>query len=102
TPETKFELPDHRAHRPREWLIEGLQKLEKLSFLTEGTGRTIGQAAIQYCLESPNVVSVLPNIYDAEQLHEFAAGADVAPLTTEEFARIAEMYPENFGVERLL
>ncbi|MEO6197793.1 MAG: aldo/keto reductase, partial [Dehalococcoidia bacterium] len=28
TLETKFEKGDHRAHRPREWLIEGLQKLE--------------------------------------------------------------------------
>jgi aryl-alcohol dehydrogenase-like predicted oxidoreductase len=102
TLETKFELPDHRAHRPREWLIEGLQKLDKLSFLTEGTGRTISDAAIQFCLESPNVVSVLPNIYNEEQLEEFVAGADVAPLTAEEFARIAAMYPENFGVERLV
>jgi aryl-alcohol dehydrogenase-like predicted oxidoreductase len=102
TLETKFELPDHRAHRPREWLIEGLQKLGKLGFLTEGTGRTIGQAAIQYCLESPNVVSVLPNIYNKGQLEEFAAGADVAPLTPEEFAKIAAMYPDNFGVGRMV
>jgi aryl-alcohol dehydrogenase-like predicted oxidoreductase len=49
-----------------------------------------------------SVVSVLPNIYNTEQLDEFVAGADVAQLTTEEFARIAEMYPENFGVERML
>jgi hypothetical protein len=48
------------------------------------------------------VVSVLPNIYDEEQLEEFAAGADVAPLTSDEFARVAEMYPDNFGVERLV
>ena len=102
TLDTTFPKSDHRSHRPREWLIEGLQKLDKISFLTEGTGRTIAQAAIQYCLESPNVVSVLPNIYDADQLEEFAAGADVPPLTTDEFARIAEMYPDNFGVERLV
>jgi aryl-alcohol dehydrogenase-like predicted oxidoreductase len=102
TLETTFPASDHRSHRPREWLIEGLQKLEKVDFLAEGTGRTIGQAAIQYCLESPNVVSVLPNIYNAEQLEEFAAAADVPALTEEEFARVAEMYPDNFGVERLL
>lgn len=99
TPDTTFPPNDHRSHRPREWLIEGLQKLDKVMFLAEGAGRTISQAAIQYCLESPNVVSVLPNIYNAEQLDEFAAGADVPPLTSEEFARIAEMYPDNFGVE---
>lgn len=102
TLDTTFDKSDHRSHRPREWLIEGLQKLDQVSFLAEDTGRTIGQAAIQYVLESPNVVSVLPNIYNAEQLDEFAAGADVPPLTAEEFARIAEMYPGNFGVERLV
>lgn len=102
TLETTFDKGDHRAHRPREWLIEGLQKLDKIAFLTEGTGRTMGQAAIQYCLESPNVVSILPNVYNAEQLDEFVAGADVAPLTAEEFARVAAGYPENFGVERLV
>ncbi len=102
TLETTFPSTDHRSHRPREWLIEGLRKLDKVKFLAEGTGRTIGQAAIQYGLESPNVVSVLPNIYEPEQLEEFAAGADVPPLTADEFARIAEMYPDNFGVERLV
>jgi aryl-alcohol dehydrogenase-like predicted oxidoreductase len=102
TLETTFPKGDHRSHRPREWLIEGLQKLDKVRFLAEGTGRTIGQAAIQYCLESPTTVSVLPNIYNAEQLEEFAAAADVPPLTSGEFARIAELYPDNFGVERLL
>ena len=102
TEDTTFDKNDHRSHRPREWLIEGLRKLDTVKFLAEGTGRTIGQAAIQYCLESPNVVSVLPNIYNTEQLEEFAAAADVPPLTTDEFARIAEMYPDNFGVERLV
>jgi aryl-alcohol dehydrogenase-like predicted oxidoreductase len=102
TEDTTFDKNDHRSHRPREWLIEGLRKLDKVKFLAEGTGRTIGQAAIQYCLESPNVVSVLPNIYNGEQLEEFAAAADMPPLTSEEFARVAEMYPDNFGVERLV
>jgi aryl-alcohol dehydrogenase-like predicted oxidoreductase len=101
TLDTTFAPGDHRSHRPREWLIEGLQKLKRVAFLTEGTGRTIAQAAIQYCLESPNVVSVLPNVYNAEQLEEFAAGADVPPLTAQEFARIAGMYPHNFGVEKV-
>jgi aryl-alcohol dehydrogenase-like predicted oxidoreductase len=101
TLDTTFAPGDHRAHRPREWLIEGLQKLDKVKFLAEETGRTIGQAAIQYCLESPNVVSVLPNVYDADQIEEFVAGADVPPLTADEFARVAEMYPSNFGVEKL-
>ena len=100
TAETTFAPTDHRSHRPREWLIEGLQKLEKVSFLTEGTGRTIGQAAIQFILASPGVCSVLPNIYEAEQLREFAAAPDTAELTQEELSRIAELYERNFDVEK--
>ena len=99
TADTQFAPADHRSHRPREWLIEGLQKLEAVKFLTEGTGRTIGQAAIQYILAYPSVASVLPNIYDAGQLDEFAAASDTPELTPAEFGRVQELYGQNFGVE---
>jgi aryl-alcohol dehydrogenase-like predicted oxidoreductase len=98
TAETRFPPNDHRSHRPREWLTEGLKKLEQLEFLTEGTGRTIGQAAIQFVLSSPAVASVLPNIYDAEQLEEFVAAAESPPLTADELSRIARLYEANFGL----
>ncbi|MDO8614449.1 MAG: aldo/keto reductase [Dehalococcoidia bacterium] len=99
TADTVFPPTDHRSHRTREWLTEGLQKLAQVGFLTEGTGRTVGQAAIQFVLSSPSVASVLPNIYDAEQLEEFAAAPDTPELTAAEFARVQELYARNFGVE---
>ena len=99
TLETKFDKMDHRNHRKREWLVEGLQKVDKLGFLTEGTGRTIGQAALQWLLASPVIASTLPNIYNEEQLVEFAEAADVAPLTDDELARVQQLYDENFGLE---
>src|SRR3989304_7958222 len=37
TEETTFPPGDHRSHRPREGLIDGLKKLEQLRFLHEGT-----------------------------------------------------------------
>ncbi len=98
TPETTFPPSDHRSHRPREWLTDGLKKLEKLTFLTEGRGRTIGQAAIQFILASPAAASVLPNIYDAGQLREFAEAPDTPPLTQEELDRVAALYEGNFGL----
>ena len=98
TAETTFPPNDHRSHRPRQWLIDGLRKLEQLSFLTEGTGRSIGQAAIQFVLSSPAVASVLPNIYDAEQLSEFVAAAESLPLTADELTGIANLYVANFGL----
>ena len=96
TAETTFPPTDHRSHRPREWLTDGLKKLEQLTFLTDATGRTIGQTAIQFILSSRPVASVLPNIYDAEQLQEFAEASDTAPLSDEELARITELYQANF------
>ncbi|MBV8368248.1 MAG: aldo/keto reductase [Candidatus Eremiobacteraeota bacterium] len=96
TKETVFPPSDHRSHRPRSWLINGVQKVETLRFL-EAPGRTLGQAAIQWLLAEPRVMTVLPNIYDREQLREFAAAPDTPRLTADELARIAELRQTNFG-----
>jgi aryl-alcohol dehydrogenase-like predicted oxidoreductase len=96
TTETTFPPSDHRSHRPRSWLLEGLQKIERLSFLTEG--RTLGQAALKWLLAEPLVMTTLPNIYSAEQLDEFAAAPDLPDLSDEDLARVAELHAENFGV----
>jgi aryl-alcohol dehydrogenase-like predicted oxidoreductase len=98
TADTVFSENDHRRHRTKEWLVEGLRKLEALKFLTEGRGRTIGQAALQFILSEPSIASTLPNIYNAEQLREFAAATDTPPLTEDELARLRELYEVNFGV----
>ena len=37
---------------------------------------TLGQAALKWLLAEPRVVTTLPNIYDDEQLAEFAAASD--------------------------
>ncbi len=97
TSDTVFPPSDHRSHRPRQWLINGVQKVETLRFL-EAPGRTLGQAAIQWLLTERRVGTVLPNIYDAEQLREFAAAPDSPPLTADDLARIAELRKANFGV----
>ena len=95
---TTFGPNDHRRHRPKEWLIGGLKKVEQLDFLTESGERTLGQAALKFCLASPEVVSTLPNIYNEEQIEEFATAPDVPDLTGEEIFRVAELYENNFGL----
>jgi len=96
---TTFADNDHRRHRPKEWLIDGLKKVEQLRFLTDSGERTLGQAALKFCLADGAVASTLPNIYDEEQLEEFAAAPDVPDLTDDELSRIAELYESNFGLE---
>src|SRR4051812_24435785 len=87
TPETTFPPGDHRAHRPRSWLLQGVKKVEQLRFL-ENSERTLGQAALQWLLVDPRVASTLPNIYNEEQLVEFARAPDTASLTSDELERI--------------
>ena len=99
TEETTFAQNDHRRHRPKEWLLEGLKKVEQLGFLTESGDRTLGQAALKFILASPEIASTLPNIYDLEQLEEFSAAPETPDLTEEELARVKELYENDFGLE---
>lgn len=98
TEDTVFPEGDHRRHRPRSWLVNGVKKVEQLRFL-ELPNRTLGQAAIQWLLNEPKVMTVLPNIYDRNQLLEFAKAPETPALTQDELKRIQELYDSNFGIE---
>jgi aryl-alcohol dehydrogenase-like predicted oxidoreductase len=98
TAETVFPPSDHRSHRPRSWLLNGIKKVEKLRFL-ENSKRTLGQAALLWLLADNRVSSTLPNIYNEEQLIEFAKAPDCPPLTADDLAKIENLYVENFGVK---
>lgn len=104
TEHSVFSEQDHRYHRvstedrKRQWQIEGLKKVKQLSFLTEGTGRSLAQAAIQFILSEPSVASVLPNIYDERLLREFTAVSETPALTSTELNRIQELYADGFGL----
>ena len=50
-------------------------------------------------LVDDRVASTLPNIYNEEQLVEFAKAPDCPPLTADELAKIDNLQSENFGVE---
>jgi len=98
TAETTFPPTDHRSHRPCSWLLNGVKKIEQLRFL-ENSARTLGQAALLWLLADDRVASTLPNIYNEEQLVEFAKAPECPPLTADDMAKIAELYSDNFGIE---
>ena len=98
-----FAASDHRAHRKQEWLDKSMEKVSHVDFLHgEGTGRTIGQAAIQFVLAQRTISSVLPNMLNEEQLREFAAAPETPPLTDEERTKLDELYPTVFKNEEVL
>ncbi|HLF75873.1 MAG TPA: aldo/keto reductase [Dehalococcoidia bacterium] len=100
--DTQFEPGDHRNwrvttnERRKAWLEDGLTKLERLTFLEEG--RTIGQAALQFILHEPSIASVLPNIYDAAGLEDFATYDRARRMSDEEFQRVQDQVSRNFDL----
>lgn len=97
TEDTVFPANDHRRHRPRSWLVNGVQKVRTLEFLTRRM--TLGQAAIKWLLAEPMVVTTLPNIYDEAQLDEFAAASGLEDLGDEDLLQVADLAARNFGID---
>jgi aryl-alcohol dehydrogenase-like predicted oxidoreductase len=97
TRDTEFPPGDHRAHRNRDNMLDNFDKADTLTFLWEGTGRTVGQAAIAGILADPAFVTVLPTCVDVEDVQEYAAASDL-PLTADEKAHLDQLWDDNFGV----
>ena len=84
---------------PALWLIEGLQKVEQLGFLTRDGERTLAQAAFKYVLAQPAIGCVVHTVNTAAQLEEWAAAAPGrARLDEDELARVDELYATGFGL----
>ncbi|WP_336343637.1 aldo/keto reductase [Halalkalicoccus ordinarius] len=115
TPETELGEGDHRGFRPDEWYETGWEKIETLRFLersAEGTStgsrtragkdgeRTMGQAAIQWLLAHDPVATVTPTFRTEADIDEWAAASETPPLSEEELRRVADLYAENFRIDR--
>jgi aryl-alcohol dehydrogenase-like predicted oxidoreductase len=102
TPEHTFSGNDHRRHRPRSWLIEGLQKVGQLGFLLRDGERTLAQAAFKFVLAQPAIGCVVHTVNTTAQLEEWAAagGDEVPDLEEDELERLEELYAAGFGLAR--
>jgi aryl-alcohol dehydrogenase-like predicted oxidoreductase len=98
TLESTFEGNDHRRHRPRSWLVEGLAKVEQLDFLRRDGERTLTQAAYQFILAQPATACVVHTVTTQAELEEWAAAADVPELDEQELAAIDDLYRSSFGL----
>ena len=98
TLDTKFDENDHRSHRPRAWLVEGLQKVDRLKPILTKLGVTVGELALMWLYAHPSVLSALPNIYNREQLDEFVRASERPPLGDEVMEAIHALYERNFDI----
>jgi aryl-alcohol dehydrogenase-like predicted oxidoreductase len=59
---------------------------------------TLAQAALKWLLAEPAIPSVLPNIYNLEQLEEFSAAPDLPDLTPQDLEQVKALYDRNFDL----
>jgi aryl-alcohol dehydrogenase-like predicted oxidoreductase len=95
TPDTVFDPKDHRSHRNRDNMLDNFEKAATLSFLWEGTGRTIGQAAVAGILAHHEFTCVLPTVLSVDDVREYAAASEM-PLSADEHDRVEALWARNF------
>ncbi len=93
-----FDAEDHRAHRKNEWLVEAMRKVDRIRFLVQEDSRSMAQAAIQFVLKPPAIVSVLPNLTTLAELMEYTSAVDTPGITDEEQARLDELWEHGFDL----
>lgn len=96
TVETTFPPADPRAHLDREWLQEGLRRVETLGFLADGRPWTLAQASLRWVLDRPGVASVIAQVHSEDQLDEFAVTPGLPALDDSDLARIEALIESGF------
>jgi aryl-alcohol dehydrogenase-like predicted oxidoreductase len=95
--EQRFQGDDVRARSYKgEAFAKELAKAEKLRFLVQGPVKTLGQAAIAFCLAHPAVSVTIPGARNEQQMRENAAAAEIV-LEEKGLARIAELWRQGFA-----
>ena len=95
--EQRFHGEDVRARSFKgEAFAQELGKAEQLKFLVHGPVRSLGQAAIAFCIAHPAVSVVIPGARNAEQMRENAAAADIE-LSAADLEKIADLWRRGFA-----
>ena len=95
--EQRFQGEDVRARSFKgEAFAQELGKAEQLKFLVHGPVRSLGQAAIAFCIAHHAVSVVIPGARNAEQLRENAAAADIE-LSAADLEKIADLWRRGFA-----
>jgi aryl-alcohol dehydrogenase-like predicted oxidoreductase len=97
---TAFDKNDHRSNRKKEWILEAMQKIEKMKPIANGRGWSISQLAIKFILSQKEISIVLPTVIDVGEIESFAEMADGNYLNENEMAEIIDLYNNNFYIQQ--
>ncbi len=96
TKNSRINRDDFGSDEAYEALGRGIKHLAELDFLTDNMDSSIGQIAIKFALDTPQVASVLPNITGTARLGQFAAAPETKDLPQPMLDRLAELHDDYF------
>jgi len=99
---TVFDKNDHRGNRKKEWIIEAIQKIEKIKPIAIANGWNISQLAIKFILSQMAISIVIPTAIDIEEIEMFVAMSDGKYLNESELAQITDLYNNNFYIKPII
>jgi aryl-alcohol dehydrogenase-like predicted oxidoreductase len=99
---TVFDKNDHRGNRKKEWIIEAIQKIEKIKPIANANGWNISQLAIKFILSQMAISVVIPTAIDIEEIEMFVAMSDGKYLNENELAQITDLYNNNFYIKPII
>ncbi len=97
--DTTFDKNDHRGNRRREWILEALQKVEKMRNIAESNGLNITELAFKFILSQREISVVLPTILDITEVETIANMSDGNYLDEKVMVQISELYTNNFDLK---
>ena len=96
TKNSRINRDDFGSDEAYEALGRRIKHLAELDFLTDNMDSTIGQIAIKFALDTPQVASVLPNITGTARLRQFAAAPETKDLPQPILDRLVELHDDYF------
>src|SRR5919205_2535957 len=90
TADTKFDVNDHRSFRKQEFIVEAMQKIERMKPIASSKGWNITELAIKFILSQRQISVVLPTMISTDEIEMFAALSDGKYLNTSEAADIEQ------------
>jgi aryl-alcohol dehydrogenase-like predicted oxidoreductase len=99
---TVFDKNDHRGNRKKEWIIEAMQKIEKIKPIANANGWNISQLAIKFILSQMAISIVIPTAIDIEEIEMFVEMSDGKYLNENELSQITDLYNNNFYIEPII
>lgn len=95
---TIFDKNDHRSARKKEWISEGVQKIQKMKPIADSKGLNITELAIKFILSQRQISIVLPTITELDDLKMFAEISDGHYFTQDEILQLTNLYDNNFYI----